>query len=88
MRDSYSVVLLILEKSLRYTVDFITIYSLSPRFWDLVSPERSYIVAGSTGSQCVSYYKKIIEGTEVVQVWWGFVCFLTFVGTKNSFDQD
>uniref|UniRef100_A0A8I6A033 non-specific serine/threonine protein kinase n=1 Tax=Rattus norvegicus TaxID=10116 RepID=A0A8I6A033_RAT len=37
------------------------------RFWDLVSPERSYVVAGSTGSPSVSYYKKIIEGTEVVQ---------------------
>ncbi|MEJ1285742.1 phosphoinositide-3-kinase regulatory subunit 4 [Cricetulus griseus] len=37
------------------------------RFWDLVSPERSYVVAGSTNSPSVSYYKKIIEGTEVVQ---------------------
>ncbi|XP_053121359.1 phosphoinositide 3-kinase regulatory subunit 4 isoform X3 [Hemicordylus capensis] len=35
------------------------------RFWDLAYPERSYIVAGSSSS--VSYYRKIIEGTEVVQ---------------------
>uniref|UniRef100_A0A673UTU3 Phosphoinositide 3-kinase regulatory subunit 4 n=1 Tax=Suricata suricatta TaxID=37032 RepID=A0A673UTU3_SURSU len=37
------------------------------RFWDLAYPERSYIVAGSTSSSSVSYYRKIIEGTEVVQ---------------------
>uniref|UniRef100_A0A8C0WKK3 non-specific serine/threonine protein kinase n=1 Tax=Castor canadensis TaxID=51338 RepID=A0A8C0WKK3_CASCN len=37
------------------------------RFWDLAYPERSYIVAGSTSSPSVSYYRKIIEGTEVVQ---------------------
>nr|XP_060637809.1 phosphoinositide 3-kinase regulatory subunit 4 [Anolis sagrei ordinatus] len=37
------------------------------RFWDLAYPERSYIVAGSSGSPSVSYYRKIIEGTEVVQ---------------------
>ncbi|XP_036999819.2 phosphoinositide 3-kinase regulatory subunit 4 isoform X2 [Artibeus jamaicensis] len=37
------------------------------RFWDLVYPERSYVVAGSTSSPSVSYYRKIIEGTEVVQ---------------------
>lgn len=46
-----------------------TVYFLSPRFWDLVSPERSYVVAGSASPPSVSYYKKIIEGTEVVQVW-------------------
>lgn len=38
------------------------------RFWDLAYPERSYVVAGSTGSPSVSYYRKVIEGTEVVQV--------------------
>ncbi|NWU92996.1 PI3R4 kinase, partial [Upupa epops] len=37
------------------------------RFWDLAYPERSYIVAGSSNSSSVSYYRKIIEGTEVVQ---------------------
>ncbi|XP_040103086.1 phosphoinositide 3-kinase regulatory subunit 4 [Oryx dammah] len=37
------------------------------RFWDLAYPERSYVVAGSTGSPSVSYYRKVIEGTEVVQ---------------------
>ncbi|KAM3822105.1 phosphoinositide 3-kinase regulatory subunit 4 isoform 1-T3 [Vipera latastei] len=37
------------------------------RFWDLAYPERSYIVAGSSSSPSVSYYRKIIEGTEVVQ---------------------
>lgn len=39
-----------------------------PRFWDLAYPERSYIVAGSSNCPSVSYYRKIIEGTEVVQV--------------------
>uniref|UniRef100_A0A8C6Y4K7 Phosphoinositide 3-kinase regulatory subunit 4 n=1 Tax=Naja naja TaxID=35670 RepID=A0A8C6Y4K7_NAJNA len=37
------------------------------RFWDLAYPERSYIVAGSSSSASVSYYRKIIDGTEVVQ---------------------
>ncbi|XP_029445209.1 phosphoinositide 3-kinase regulatory subunit 4 [Rhinatrema bivittatum] len=38
------------------------------RFWDLAYPERSYIIAGSAiNSPSVSYYRKIIEGTEVVQ---------------------
>uniref|UniRef100_A0A7N4NQQ3 non-specific serine/threonine protein kinase n=1 Tax=Sarcophilus harrisii TaxID=9305 RepID=A0A7N4NQQ3_SARHA len=37
------------------------------RFWDLAYPERSYIVAGGGSSPSVSYYRKIIEGTEVVQ---------------------
>ncbi|NXG42875.1 PI3R4 kinase, partial [Psilopogon haemacephalus] len=37
------------------------------RFWDLAYPERSYIVAGSSNCPSVSYYRKIIEGTEVVQ---------------------
>ncbi|XP_005041294.1 PREDICTED: phosphoinositide 3-kinase regulatory subunit 4 isoform X1 [Ficedula albicollis] len=37
------------------------------RFWDLAYPERSYVVAGSSNSPSVSYYRKIIEGTEVVQ---------------------
>ncbi|XP_044311683.1 phosphoinositide 3-kinase regulatory subunit 4 isoform X1 [Varanus komodoensis] len=37
------------------------------RFWDLAYPERSYIVAGSPSGSSVSYYRKIIEGTEVVQ---------------------
>ncbi|XP_068401999.1 phosphoinositide 3-kinase regulatory subunit 4 isoform X2 [Eschrichtius robustus] len=37
------------------------------RFWDLAYPERSYVIAGSTSSSSVSYYRKIIEGTEVVQ---------------------
>lgn len=79
--------LLILEKSLPDTLDFITTYSLSPRFWDLVSPERSYVVAGSTGSPSVSYYKKIIEGTEVVQVRWDFIS-SNICRHRNSFDQD
>lgn len=85
--DSYNAMLLILEKSLPDTLDFITTYSLSPRFWDLVSPERSYVVAGSTGSPSVSYYKKIIEGTEVVQVWWNFIS-SNICRHRNSFDQD
>ncbi|XP_005041295.1 PREDICTED: phosphoinositide 3-kinase regulatory subunit 4 isoform X2 [Ficedula albicollis] len=38
------------------------------RFWDLAYPERSYVVAGSSNSPSVSYYRKIIEGTEVVQI--------------------
>uniref|UniRef100_A0A8C3KEA4 Phosphoinositide 3-kinase regulatory subunit 4 n=1 Tax=Calidris pygmaea TaxID=425635 RepID=A0A8C3KEA4_9CHAR len=37
------------------------------RFWDLAYPERSYVVAGSSNCPSVSYYRKIIEGTEVVQ---------------------
>lgn len=37
------------------------------RFWDLAYPERSYVVAGTSNSPSVSYYRKIIEGTEVVQ---------------------
>ncbi|XP_023694775.1 phosphoinositide 3-kinase regulatory subunit 4 isoform X2 [Paramormyrops kingsleyae] len=41
------------------------------RFWDLVYPERSYIVAGgahdSLHCPSVFYSRKIIEGTEVVQ---------------------
>lgn len=37
------------------------------RFWDLAYPERSYVVAGGSSSPSVSYYRKIIEGTEVVQ---------------------
>uniref|UniRef100_A0A8D0L204 Phosphoinositide 3-kinase regulatory subunit 4 n=1 Tax=Sphenodon punctatus TaxID=8508 RepID=A0A8D0L204_SPHPU len=37
------------------------------RFWDLAYPERSYIIAGSASCPSVSYYRKIIEGTEVVQ---------------------
>ncbi|KAL8165476.1 UNVERIFIED_CONTAM: phosphoinositide-3-kinase, regulatory subunit 4 [Gekko kuhli] len=37
------------------------------RFWDLAYPERSYIVAGGSSGPSVSYYRKIIEGTEVVQ---------------------
>lgn len=43
------------------------------RFWDLAYPERSYIVAGgahdSLHCPSVFYNRKIIEGTEVVQVW-------------------
>lgn len=42
------------------------------RFWDLAYPERSYIVAGgahdSLHCPSVLYSRKIIEGTEVVQV--------------------
>ncbi|KAM6132905.1 LOW QUALITY PROTEIN: phosphoinositide 3-kinase regulatory subunit 4 [Pterocles gutturalis] len=38
------------------------------RFWDLAYPERSYVIAGSSNCPSVSYYRKIIEGTEVVQV--------------------
>lgn len=42
------------------------------RFWDLAYPERSYIVAGgahdSLHCPSVFYNRKIIEGTEVVQV--------------------
>lgn len=56
-------------KPIILTVALTTVYFLSPRFWDLVSPERSYVVAGSASPPSVSYYKKIIEGTEVVQVW-------------------
>ncbi|KAM9647499.1 phosphoinositide 3-kinase regulatory subunit 4 [Morphnus guianensis] len=37
------------------------------RFWDLAYPERSYVVGGSPNCPSVSYYRKIIEGTEVVQ---------------------
>ncbi|XP_067147514.1 phosphoinositide 3-kinase regulatory subunit 4 isoform X2 [Apteryx mantelli] len=37
------------------------------RFWDLAYPERSYVIAGSSNCPSVSYYRKIIEGTEVVQ---------------------
>ncbi|XP_077160519.1 phosphoinositide 3-kinase regulatory subunit 4 [Paroedura picta] len=37
------------------------------RFWDLAYPERSYVVAGGSSGPSVSYYRKIIEGTEVVQ---------------------
>lgn len=40
------------------------------RFWDLAYPERSYVVAGSSNCPSVSYYRKIIEGTEVVQVFY------------------
>lgn len=47
---------------------FPAIRFLFSRFWDLAYPERSYVVAGSTSSPSVSYYRKIIEGTEVVQV--------------------
>ncbi|KAI4797330.1 hypothetical protein KUCAC02_025189 [Chaenocephalus aceratus] len=40
-------------------------------FWDLVYPERSYIVAGGANDSLhcpsVMYSRKIIEGTEVVQ---------------------
>lgn len=42
------------------------------RFWDLAYPERSYVVAGVSSSPSVSFYRKIIEGTEVVQVY----CFI------------
>lgn len=42
------------------------------RFWDLAYPERSYIVAGGANDSLhcpsVFYNRKIIEGTEVVQV--------------------
>lgn len=42
------------------------------RFWDLAYPERSYIVAGGANDSLhcpsVLYSRKIIEGTEVVQV--------------------
>lgn len=42
------------------------------RFWDLAYPERSYIVAGGANDSLhcpsVMYNRKIIEGTEVVQV--------------------
>ncbi|NWU73067.1 PI3R4 kinase, partial [Pterocles burchelli] len=37
------------------------------RFWDLAYPERSYVIAGSSNCPSFSYYRKIIEGTEVVQ---------------------
>uniref|UniRef100_A0A8B9BF25 Phosphoinositide 3-kinase regulatory subunit 4 n=1 Tax=Anser brachyrhynchus TaxID=132585 RepID=A0A8B9BF25_9AVES len=43
------------------------IHPIQSRFWDLAYPERSYIVAGSSNCPSVSYYRKIIEGTEVVQ---------------------
>lgn len=62
----------------------ITIRFLFPRFWDLAYPERSYVVAGSTSSPSVSYYRKIIEGTEVVQVKAVFFP-STFVGIKMPF---
>lgn len=47
---------------------FVFVLFVYCRFWDLAYPERSYIVAGSSSSPSVSYYRKIIEGTEVVQV--------------------
>lgn len=38
------------------------------RFWNLACPKRSYIIAGSSNNlPSVSYFSKIIEGTEVVQ---------------------
>ncbi|XP_073425409.1 phosphoinositide 3-kinase regulatory subunit 4 [Dendrobates tinctorius] len=38
------------------------------RFWNLACPKRSYIIAGGNNTQPpVSYFSKIIEGTEVVQ---------------------
>uniref|UniRef100_A0A8C3KCY3 Phosphoinositide 3-kinase regulatory subunit 4 n=1 Tax=Calidris pygmaea TaxID=425635 RepID=A0A8C3KCY3_9CHAR len=43
------------------------IHPIQSRFWDLAYPERSYVVAGSSNCPSVSYYRKIIEGTEVVQ---------------------
>lgn len=64
--------------------DTMTPSLLLRRFWDLAYPERSYIVAGSAGSPSVSYYRKVIEGTEVVQVS-AFLAFLsTLVGTKTA----
>uniref|UniRef100_A0A3B3SVH7 non-specific serine/threonine protein kinase n=1 Tax=Paramormyrops kingsleyae TaxID=1676925 RepID=A0A3B3SVH7_9TELE len=47
------------------------VHPFQTRFWDLVYPERSYIVAGgahdSLHCPSVFYSRKIIEGTEVVQ---------------------
>lgn len=37
------------------------------RFWDLVYLERFYVVVGSISFLFVFYYRKIIEGIEVVQ---------------------
>ena len=41
------------------------------RFWDLQSPEQSYIVCGASGEKInpnnVSYKTKLVDGTEVVQ---------------------
>lgn len=67
--------------SAHYPVEITSIYFLFPRFWDLAYPERSYIVAGSTSSPSVSYYRKIIEGTEVVQVL-SFAFLSSYIGTK------
>lgn len=51
---------------------FYTVFCVITRFWDLAYPERSYIVAGGANEplHCPSvlYSRKIIEGTEVVQV--------------------
>lgn len=67
-----------------FSEEIITKRFLFPRFWDLAYPERSYIVAGSTSSPSVSYYRKIIEGTEVVQV--QVISFsFNFCRSKNGF---
>lgn len=53
------------------------------RFWDLAYPERSYIVAGGANDSLhcpsVFYNRKIIEGTEVVQVWSSFLSYFWFL---------
>lgn len=64
--------------------DAMTPFLLLHRFWDLAYPERSYIVAGSAGSPSVSYYRKVIEGTEVVQVSAVLAFPSTLVGTKTA----
>lgn len=67
--------------------EIISIRFLFPRFWDLAYPERSYVVAGSASSSSVSYYRKIIEGTEVVQVQAVLFSF-NFCRHKNDFGQE
>lgn len=54
--------------SLHCFVVVTSMHFLPSRFWDLAYPERSYVVAGGTSSPSVCYYRKVIEGTEVVQV--------------------
>lgn len=67
--------------------EIISTYFLFPRFWDLAYPERSYIVAGGTSSSSVSYSRKIIEGTEVVQVQ-AVLFSLNFYRHTNDFGQE
>lgn len=60
------------------------------RFWDLAYPERSYIVVGGANDSLhcpsVFYNRKIIEGTEVVQVWSAFPSDVLFFAHLNWTD--